>query len=227
MSLTTTALVMQNLKVRSQDPDLIAWYDLLRREAEAGIKQYCKWSLEYVADQVDYYSGGGQVAIPLRRPYVTAVTEVVMDQQGAWGQHNGSFSSTPLTLGVDYALQLDADSGGKSGLLVRLSSNVGYLFPSDLFYYRNAGGLSYTSYTYWPAGQGNIKVTYNYGFATIPEEIQLAVASAVGALRNTVKYGAMASSESLGAHSISLSIGKEAQFGEVKQLLGTYRDLNL
>ncbi len=228
MALCTTEYVMQVLRVANRSAELVNYYDLLRQGAEKGIKSYCKWDLEYVASQTDFYSGAGATIIPIRRPYVTAISAVYVDQAGAWGQANGSFGAgTALTLGRDYALVIDADSGGKSGQLVRLTSPLPWFFPSDYFFANLRGGLSYQQSPYWPAGFGNIKVVYSWGFATIPEDIQLAVVSAVGSLRNTTRYGYPASSESLGAHSISLAINKEPEFGSLRQLLGVYRDLSL
>lgn len=226
MALTTTAEVLQALKILSPLPEIQARYNLLRQQVEAAIKTYCKWGLEAVTGQVDYYDGNGYVDITLNNPYVSAITSVYQDPTGFYGQGLNPFpASTLLTAGVDYALAYDNGSVARGGRLRRLLNNFLLMFPSDLMYYRMAGGLSYQRGPFWPAGQGNIKVTYNYGFSTIPDDIKLAVETAVGTIANSVKYGFPLSSESLGAHSYSTAISREPEFGTVRQLLSRYRDV--
>lgn len=58
----------------------------------------------------------------------------------------------------------------------------------------------------------------------VPPDIKAAVVAAVGVMDKSSRWGYPASSESLGAHSYSLSIGKEPGFGEVRQLLSLWRD---
>lgn len=210
-------------------PEVQNRYNLLRTQVEAGIKSYCKWGIEAVVGQTDYYDGRGYVDIPLAKPYVTTITAVYLDQTGFYGQGSNAFAaSTLLTAGSDYALKLDSGTAlSKSGLLRRLQNNSALWFPSDLVYFQQAGGLSYQRGPYWPAGQGNVKVVYNYGFSTIPDDIKLAVETAVGTIVSSVKYGYPLSGESLGAHSISAHISREPEFGTVRQLLSRYRDTSL
>lgn len=202
---------------------------MLRVQTESAVKTYCKWGLEAVTGQTDYYSGQGYINIPLRKPYVSAVTAVYVDMTGFWGQGTNAFAAaTQLTAGTDYALVYD-DGGAfsKSGRLQRLSNVNPWWFPSDLIFAQQSQGLTFWRGPFWPYGQGNIKVVYNYGFSTIPDDIKLAVETAVGTIASSVKYGYPLSSESLGAHSISAHIAREPEFGTVRQILSRYRDTAL
>ena len=238
MALTTTNWVLQDLNLTSRvvqgspAPGLRTWesYDQLRQEVEAAIKTYVKWEIEQVAGQIDYYDGSGQPELVLRRPFVRSITNVWVDPLGAYGNNATGFDDDPLTNGTDYSLKVDADTGGKSGLLIRLRGSA-YWMPSDFFGGGLGGwpaqsGLSYVLKPAWPNGAGNIKVTYTYGFTTaeMPLDIKLAVSTAVSVISNTVKYGAMVQSESLARYSYSLAISTEAAFGTVRQLLSRYRD---
>lgn len=204
-----------------------ARYTALLAGATAAVKNYCKWEIEAVADYVDYYSGNGHPDLPLRKPYVTAVASVKLDTTGAWGQRAGSFAAaTALPQGTDWALRIDDNNGtrARSGILVRLSATSPYRFPSDLFFSRGRSGLSYSLPAAWPSGDGNLKVTYSYGFATIPDDIKLATATIVGMVRNTVKTGGFVTGESTGAYNYNQQLGKDPLLGEARQMLSRYRD---
>ena len=237
MALTTTDWVLQDLnltgKVTSSDsaPGLRSYdsYDQLRQEVEAAIKSYLKWEVEQVAAQTDYYDGSAQPELVLRRPFVRSITDVWVDPQGAYGQNADGFPNPPLTNGTDYSLKYDADTGGKSGLLIRLRGSW-YWMPSDHFYSAfQGGGLSYFGPPKWPSGMGNVKVVYTYGFtaAEMPLDIKLAVSTMVSIVSNSVKYGWPVQSESLARYSYSLAISREAEFGSVRQLLSRWRDTSV
>lgn len=67
--------------------------------------------------------------------------------------------------------------------------------------------------------------TFTAGFADfVPIDIKCAIAEAVGQMRNEVRYGGQVQNESLGEYNYALSIDKNPRFGEVKQMLSTYRD---
>lgn len=204
----------------------VARYNALRLGVEQAIRSWCKWEINS-ATVTDYYSGAGYFDLPLQRPFVQSVANVWVDPTGNFGQNPTGFAGNPLTAGTDYAYVPDGNNNSgavsRSGRLERLLNANVMWFPSDLFYYRRAGGLSYNPGPYWPAGRGNIKVTYTYGFDTIPEDIKLAVVTGVSIVLNTSRYGYMLTSEGLGSHSIGLS--KDVEFGTVRSLLSHYRDL--
>jgi len=216
------------LAIRTTVPSTIARYDTLRIVAESAVKQFCKWELE-PATVTEYYDGVGYRDIPLYKPYVSAVASVYLDQNGYYGQGPTAFTGSALIEGQDYAVVRDGATANpfKSALLRRIGVYTGYLWPSDLVYNRYAGGLSYQKPPFWPAGYGNVKVTYTYGFAVIPQDIKLAVATAVGCMANSVKWGYPLTSESLGAHSVGMHIAREPEFGTVRQLLSRYRDTSI
>lgn len=200
-------------------------YDLLRLWVEDAIRKYCKWEISAHAGEVEYHNGTGYIDITLNKPYATSVTNVWVDQTGAYGSGPSAFTGTALTQGTDYALVIDSGTTySKSGIIRRLTNNYMYWFPSDIVYYKSLGGLSYRQGPVWPQGIGNVKVTYSYGFSVIPNDIKLAVTTAVGTAVNSVKYGFPYSSESLGAHSVSVAVAMDPQFGAVRQLLSRYRD---
>ncbi len=237
--LITTANLLQMRGVTAGIPETIAKYDLLRKGVERAIKSFCKWGIERVAGQVDYYDGRGYRDIVIRNPFVvlsTLASTVYLDMTGYYGQGTNAFAaSTVLTSGQDYAVVADgnapfATTYARSGLLRRLSASQ-WWWPSDLAFL-NRGGLSYVQPSGWPVGYGNIKITYSYGFVSaddpatdMPEDIQLAVVTAVGVITNTTQYGYPAQSESIKDYNYSLAISKDVAFGEVRQLLSPYRDV--
>lgn len=92
-------------------------------------------------DPVQYLRATERLRL-LRRP-VKAVDIAVYEDVGAFmGQRSGSFdSSTLLTLGTHYVLDLDVPGCSKSGNLIRLGGS-------------------------WPQQEGSIKVTYTAGFSS-------------------------------------------------------------
>lgn len=241
MALVLTKDVMVALGRNPNDPVQFARYDLWRQGVEQAIKNWVKWEIE-TTTVTDYYDGMGYQDIVLRRPYVQSVQNVWVDPTGAYGQSPGAFpAASLLTAGQDYALILDgyADAGGsvaaRSGLLRRTAYPIPW-FPSDLLFYRGAGGLAYHRPAYWPSGWGNIKVQYTFGFTgptagaqgNVPWDLREAVWTGVAiASLGTAKYGFPVTSENLGAHNFSLSIGEFPEFGTVRQRLSRYRDLTV
>lgn len=222
MALDTTANVMTALGI--SDSSLTTRIDMLRTFAEKAVKDWVKWGIEKVQDQVSYFDGLGYPDIVLR-PWTLTITDVWLDGTGYYGDGANAFaSSTKLTKGQDYVLVKGDDS--RAGLLRRLTNSV-FWFPSDLVFHRGGGGLGYRKPAFWPAGYGNVKVKYDYGFATIPDSIKAAVSTAVGIFMNSVKFGFPTQSESLGDYSYSLAVAREPEFGSVRQLLVSYRDVSM
>lgn len=232
MALLDTTSMMTAMGLNPNVTRIFNRYDQLRIGVEAAIKKWCKWEIEQQAGVVDYYDGNDSPDIILRRPYVQSVASVYLDPQGFYGQNAQGFPAASLQVaGSDWALVNDGYSDGivgRSGLLRRLTAFL-FLFPSDLVYNRQPGGLAYRRPQTWPVGYGNIKVTYTYGFApgTIPSDIQLAVITGCAMIANSSKWGFPAQSENLGAHSYSLIVGREPEFATVRDMLSRYRDLTV
>lgn len=169
MALTSTTDVLTALGIFAPTANDTTRYDLLRRSAERAVISYCKWPIEGRVSEIRYYDGVGYKDIVLQ-PYTSKIQNVWLDPQGNYGSTTGAFASnTLLVSGLDYALVFEgagagpAGQVGRSGLLRKLLNNV-YWFPSDLIYYRGAGGLAYRWPSFWPAGYGNVKVQANWGF---------------------------------------------------------------
>lgn len=221
-------------------PSIVQYYSLLQKYAEEAIKKWVKWNIEQ-ATVTRYYDGQQYRDIALKEPYVdltgfTAQTSNVWeDTQGYGGSNpNGFGTGSLLTYGKDYMLVPDGDTAtnagtntlAKSGILRRLT-NFAAFFPSDLYFFNRAAGLSYANPAYWLRGYGSVKATYTFGFPPgfIPEDIQGCVITAVTMFANGTKYGFPVTSENLGSHSYALSLATMPAFGEVRSILSHYRDL--
>ena len=312
MSLVTTADVL--ISIQSSAAPGTALYsqiDMLRRQVERAVRRYCKWEIEANdglarGDWIEYYDGKGYVDIALRKPWASRIAQVRLDMLGAFGRYNAGFATdTILTDGTDYAAVFEMNGKCASGLLRRLG-NTGLIqgwWPGSATYNRGAGGMAYRKGPIWPAGDGNVRVTYDWGFqpltaitvatwaagvatftfaspgvvarptdaftvsgaapaawngdysvasvgsdgltvtariATdpaanttlgsadfIPLDIKMAVAEAVGQMRNKIKTGLTVTTEGLGDYSYSGQIATDPAFGDVRQLLSGWRDLPL
>ncbi len=230
MALMTTEEMLTTMGL-PQTATILVRYNSLRIIIEQSIKDWLKWDVEAVANFTEYHDGTGFIDVQLRKPFVSSVATVNVDQNGAYGQGPNAFAAaTLLTAGRDYALVYDDGSTGnpgKSGLLRRLNYPSVWWWPSDWFIGGRAGGLSYSAPPWWPVGLGNIKVTYSYGFAVIPSSIKGAVCDGVAILANSSKYGGALTSENLGAHSVSMDLNRSPEFSTVRQLLSRYRDTSV
>ena len=173
MALVTTADVLTALKSNATPgTPLYAQIDLLRRQFEQIIKRWCKWGIESndgmgYGNFLEYYDGKGYLDVILRKPFVSRVSEVLLNQLGAYGTYNQGFpTATALTEGRDYSLVFEQTKLCASGILRRLSNNLLNMawWPSSQVYNQNVGGLSYGRGPYWPGGLGNIRVTHDWGF---------------------------------------------------------------
>lgn len=247
MDLTSTDELLISLGVvNAADETVRKRYDQLRRRVEEAIRKYCKWGIDAVDDVIEYHSGDGSAAVRLLHPFVRDVADVWLDSNGYFGDGPGAFpAASKLTKGDGYVLvkedtidmgsqdSLGGGSGpeliGRSGLIQRLNNTPSGFFPSDLLFYRQPGGLAYRKGAYWPAGVGNIKVQYSYGFKLAPNDIRLAVETAVAVIQHTTRYGFPVGSEGLGDYNYSLatSIARDSAFGGVRDLLGIYRNVTL
>jgi hypothetical protein len=218
VALTTTAQVKTYLGV-PQDRDPARW-DALRVAAEATVKGWCKREFES-RTYTEYLAGTGSRFLVLRHRPVISVTSVSEALWGSWGQ--GDFSAyVPLVAGSDYALVYSSDDGtplGRSGMLGRLK---GY-WPEHRGYVR----LNTLALEKEP-GLGNVQCVYVAGYATIPDDVQFAVAETAGYMYRTSKRGGADYSERLGDHSYMIPMSRiktAPELSAVRQILSHYREL--
>lgn len=230
MALTTDEFVASCWGITpGSDPTIAA----IRPGVEQAIKSFVGWGIELSGSAVtDYYDGTGTAELPLRRLWVLNDDNLAVriDPAGAWGQYASGFpSSSALTKGTDYALVLDdqdLSTRGRSGLLVRLAGSEQGNWSTSPSGWGNRG-LSYRTQPVWPWGRGNIRVVCKYGFATIPTDIQIAVAEACAIFKNLIRYGVFVTSESLGDYNYSGSFQQLGEFADIRKRLGRYRDLGV
>ena len=107
----------------------------------------------------EYYSGDGMAELWLRRFPVTAITSVHVDQNGYFGHGTDAFdAASEWTIGTDFVPNFDLTNLRNIGGLLSLRKHASAVF--------NAA---------WPIGRGNVKVVYTAGYATIPDDLVLAV----------------------------------------------------
>lgn len=190
----------------------------LQAGVESWFKGQCRQELE-AATYTEFYEGLGVRALRLRQKPVRSVTEVRIDPDGFYGQGVSAFSGDALIAGVDYALRLDGDGISRSGLLYRLGSS----WPAARV--RDRGDLV----SYIRPGYGNIKVIYDGGYLTIPDDIQLAVKALVGIhLRGARGLGLLLLSESLAKYSYTAAPIKDDPIQRmIHATIGRYRRLNV
>lgn len=178
-----------------------------------------------------YYSGNGTSKLRLRQyPVIVSGLTVYVDNSGRFGANpDGAFdaTSTLLTYGTDYVLQLDGCLPGTStkcsysGILER----VGTTWPRRVIY--SPGQISLQPID----GLGNIKVIYTAGFPTVPNDIRMAVVTIAAYIRRNADKGGPVSSESLGGYSYSLAQGAVTstlpELGSVRQAVNRWREISI
>jgi len=175
-------------------------------------------------ERTEYYKGTGTQKLLLRvRPVFLPLSVYVDTQNGNWGQSSDSFASTTLlTYGSDYVLQVDDENGDRSqcGILIRLK---GY-WPKP---YARVTGLLSPFINFDP---GSVKVVYTAGYTidTLPAAIRLACDSLVAAYRYVFPLGMVLDNESYEERSIRTHIEKARDycFMVAKPLLLPYRNWN-
>lgn len=172
--------------------------------------------------RTEYYAGTGTQKLPLRsRPVFTTPTiQVFEDAGGYFASASGSFAtSTALTYGTDFAVQVDQDDGtSRSGILVKIGGV--WLKPSV----RSVGFLS----PWVGESFGSIKIVYTAGYTvdTLPPAFRVAVTLLVAKLRHILPLGVELTSESYEERSISWSPSQRAYLmGLIKPMLFVYRNL--
>lgn len=196
----------------------------------AEIKQYCRQNFEQ-ATYTEFYSGTGTRNIVLRKRPVQSVSEARLDQSAYYGQSPNAFAAnTILTVGTDFALELDEtlEANGqvvsRAGLLVR----VGTIWPemNAQFY---PGRITQE---YGPSF-GNVKVTYVAGYPAdaFPQDVKLAAYLMVAQTKRGAAFGgAQPTSEQISDYRYNLSFGYRQQatlpeIGSIRQLLARYREI--
>lgn len=226
MALTSLAQVKAYLGETSSAND--AWYSALLAAAESVVKSHLGRQIEQ-GTYTHFFSGSGTRTVPLRETPVTSVTTVHEDLGGYYGQGQDAFaSSTLLTAGTDYYLELDGTLPGTStacsysGLLHR-TNGVWTLMPRYYF-----PGRLYSEYG--PVF-GSVKVVYVGGYPTVPQDIQLACCMVVSALKRTVGVGGTLESERIGDYSYQLAFPRVDAFtypeiGSVRAVLSKYKEVS-
>lgn len=156
--------------------------------------------------RTEYYGGTGTQRLTLRTRPVTATPTITvsLDEAGFYGAPSGSFASTTaLTYGTDFALDIDQDDNltSRSGILVRMN-NIW-----EKANYRQKGYLSPF------VGQqfGTIKITYSGGFTVdgLPANFRLAMNLLVARLRFILPIGMELSSDGYEEKSIGIAADKK------------------
>jgi hypothetical protein len=186
--LTTPTICQNQIGLAAQTPAL----PFLIQAASQLITQSCNrpfWLSTNAANPiVEYLGGSGDPYLPLGYWPVQSIVSIYNDNAGFWGQTSGSFASaTLLNQGTDYALEVDSVEGtSKSAIVLRINGIW------DSVYLRDGGMLA----SYGTNGQGNVQVTYRYGFTSLPYDLQWAATLLVarmlltnaGRLLNSVKF---------------------------------------
>lgn len=220
--LLTTVQQCQNLIGQAaQNPSL----PFLIQAASNLITQSCNrpfWTVGNAANPlVEYLNGSGDPYLPLGYWPVQSVTSIYLDNAAFWNSASNAFASTTiLGEGTDYALELDTIySTSKCAIVLRING------VWDSVYLRDGGMLS----SYGTNGQGNIKVTYIYGYTSIPEDIQWAATLLVarmlliapGRLLNSVHFEEFSASYTNWMEYDKYGYGILA--GEIEGVLAKYR----
>jgi hypothetical protein len=221
------------LEIALSDTSKDALLDQIRPGVEAAIEGFCKRSFAE-ATRTEFYTGSGDSRLLLNQYPVTAVADVRVDLGGYYGTVAGSFgTTTALTAGLDYALEIDTSGTSRAGVLRRLGgvgSSWG-AWPGPIMVPGAGGGGSLTAGRdgpTWVPVAGSIKVTYTAGFASMPEDLMLAVDQTVALVYRTGKWGGMfgVTSEQLGNYSYTLAsqvIAGMPSVGSPRQIMTRYR----
>lgn len=195
--------------------DVEATYTVLMNSAISMVESYIGMAIEQHT-VTEYLDGNGSQRIRLKERPVISVSEVNVD--------SGRLFAADTELDTD---EYYLDSSGKTGILVRLGNafwpNRRVFLPTNL------------SSTLLP-GEGNIKVVYSAGYATVPNDLKLAVALITQQAYQSKAFGQMLSSESHDGYSYTLSGGQggdnaslavSAFVPEAARILAPYRPLRI
>lgn len=174
----------------------------------------------YARRLTEYYKGTGTPELVLLERPVQSITSIYEDDTGYYGQGSGAFASTTLlTEGSDYALDLKNAAISLSGIVVRLGGVWANVTA------RGAGLLGAEPLP----GRGNLKVTYTAGYTEIPADITLAIHQMVAEIRVSGPVGGGLTGEHMDYYSYSRASAAEQalMLTSAKALLRSYRPIIL
>ncbi len=186
----------------------------------ARIQTFCGRTFA-AADYTEYLCGTGDKYIALKQRPINSVASVYQDDLAVWGQGTDNFAvGTLLTAGTDYAIVKDGTDGlSRCGMLYRCT---GVWTKFDAWQPGIIEPLTYPM-------TGNVKVTYNAGFSTIPADLQLAAATLVAQARRIVQYGGPVQSENWEAYGYTIAQAAQTVMGslppDVASILSFYRNI--
>lgn len=220
MALITRALTKTFWGIADADTSQDAVIDALILQCQARIETWCGRKFD-AANFTDYLMGTGNAYLPLRQRPINSVASVYEDRYAYWGQADDAFAAaTLLTAGTDYAIVKDSEGVGASGMLARIGA--AWARPVEW-----RGG----QITSQPGSTGNIKVTYNAGFSTIPYDLQQACLFLMGAVKRTIRIGAPIQSEGWEGYNYALAQTASEAIGglppDTAAVLSRYRNVAL
>lgn len=176
-------------------------------------------------EQTEYYDGQERQMLVLRRRPVTAVAGLWVDPAGYYGHNPNGFAdpATAWDFGTSYApTRLDMTEENP-GILVAFQG----LVPTW------QGQPSVVPA--FPAGKGNIKVTYTAGYTTLPYDLISAICNVTAAVRKAAPRGNQIETETLGRYTYTLmkSGGKSGgtldvdEIGMALSTLARYKEVNV
>ena len=174
--------------------------------------------------RVEYYDGNGTNKICLKAypAFVDSVRtiQVIIDDNGGYGQIPGSFTGTPLTYGNDFFLQVDDSDGVTShaGILIR---------NNDLWSKQRKRAFGLLT-PFLGKAYGTIQVTYWGGYApdNIPSEIRFAANNLVSRLNFLLPSGFELSGSTFQEQTVSIfAPQKNYLMSLVTPMIQSYRNL--
>lgn len=197
MALITRAEYKASMGIPSGDTTHDALHDALIAHVDAAIKRHLRQNIES-ATYTEFYSGDGTPHLFLRQLPVTGITSIHVRSDAYWT--NANFTSDYLlTEGTDYAVQWKQASLCESGIVRR----IGNVWPGALIDSR-ANLLNGPR-----IDQGNIKVVYTAGYATVPSDIKWAAIMSVKQAEASIAGGGPVMSESHEYYSYTLASASE------------------
>jgi len=224
VNLTTLCAAKTYLQIPDADTGRDAVIRQLIPQVSAAIEKYCGRSFG-VFEYTDYYYGDGTPTLVLNnRPVVPGSLTVWQDDTGFWGQGEDAFGDVDLLVeGEDYALEIDDNGLGGSGVLRR----IGAVWPEDKWrmWLNQSPELSYNR----RVRQGNLKVRYTAG--VVPAEVQLAANMTLSSVLQMNQTGGPLASESYEDYARSFAdvVANDGYVGvippQARSLLAGHREL--
>lgn len=193
---------------------------MLISQCSARIEAYAVRSFATAASYTHYLSGNNTNKLILPVFPVNSITSIYLDSGAYWGQGTDPYATaTLLTAGTDYALDKTPNGTGANGIVLRLAG----VWPAPV--YRPTGMITGVR----EGANGNIKITYNAGYSSVPADVQQACLLLCAFTSRSAKFGAPIQSESWGGYSYSLAgaMNMGEMPPEVKSLLNKYKTITL